>query len=327
MLKSTASVLFVSLLFISHLISAAENPPCDRDCLRNMMEDYLQAIVANDPAGVPLMVGFRQTDNAIATRPGTGVWESVTSIGSVQRYYLDPVSSQAAFFGTVEEGAQVVIVTVRIKVQDGELSEAEWYIGRPNDPGMLGPPTEDGSVRPGPFNVDYFIANPPPPEAIVPEQNRLSRASLEGLSNSYCDALSNHNGSLAYVRPDCSRIENGQLITGRPLPAGSADGYQGKSNCVTNFQLDGPLSIAAVTARRYPVIDEVQQVIMGDVVFRRLPNAVHRRLALSELFYFDNQLISSIYAAMFYAEPNIPLPNWPPFDGNFPLPESFGITK
>ena len=82
-----------------------------------------------------------------------------------------------------------------------------------------------------------------------------------------------------------------------------------------------------MTARRYPVIDEEQQVIMGDVVFRRLPNAVHRRLALSELFYLDNKLITSIYAAMFYADPNIPLPNWAPFDGNFPLPESFGITK
>tara|TARA_R110000772_G_scaffold18743_1_gene52859 strand:- start:741 stop:1685 length:945 start_codon:yes stop_codon:yes gene_type:complete len=314
-------------MFASQPGLGADNPQCDRACLREMMEDYLQAVAENDPESVPLMIGFRQTDNAIATRPGTGVWRSVTAVGTVQRYYLDPVNSQAAFFGTVEEGAQAVVVTVRIKVQDGELSEAEWYIGRPNDPGMLGPPTEDGTVRPGPFNVDYFIANPPPAEAIVPLQDRLSRASLEGLANSYFDALSNHNGSLAYVHPDCSRIENGQLITGRALPEGSTDGFEGKSNCVTNFQLDGPLSIAAVTARRYPVIDEEQQVIMGDVVFRRLPNAVHRRLALSELFYLDNKLITSIYAAMFYADPNIPLPNWAPFDGNFPLPESFGITK
>ena len=221
MLKGTVSVVILCLMFASQPGLGADNPQCDRACLREMMEDYLQAVAENDPESVPLMIGFRQTDNAIATRPGTGVWRSVTAVGTVQRYYLDPVNSQAAFFGTVEEGAQAVVVTVRIKVQDGELSEAEWYIGRPNDPGMLGPPTEDGTVRPGPFNVDYFIANPPPAEAIVPLQDRLSRASLEGLANSYFDALSNHNGSLAYVHPDCSRIENGQLITGRALPEGS----------------------------------------------------------------------------------------------------------
>jgi hypothetical protein len=291
------------------------------------MNGYLEAVVENDPSGAPLMIGFRQTDNAIAKRPGTGVWESVTALGSVQRYYLDPVTQQAAFFGTVQEGEQNIIVTVRIKVYDREIAEAEWYISRPNSPGMLGPPTEDGSVRPGPFNVDYFIANPPPAEEIVPPEERLSRASLQGLADSYFDSLSNHDGSLAYIQPDCYRVESGQLVTGRPLPEGRTDGFNGRTNCISNFQLDGPLSIATVDARRYPVIDEEQQVIMGNVVFRRLPNAVHRRLSLSELFYLEDNLISSIYAAMFYADPNIPLPNWPPYDGNFPLPPSFGVTR
>lgn len=327
MLRRTFSLVFLSLIFLPHAVFAADNPQCDRQCLRDMMTNYLQAVVENDPESIPLMIGFRQTDNAIATRPGTGVWSSVTAIGTVQRYYLDPVSQQAAFFGTVLEGEQAIIVTVRIKVEDRELSEAEWYIGRPNDPGMMGPPTADGTVRPGPFDIEYFLANPPPAESIVSMQNRLSRASLEGLANSYFDSLSNHNGSLAYVRPDCSRIENGLLVTGRPLPEGSTEGFEGRSNCVSGFQLDGPLSIAAVTARRYPVIDEVQQVIMGDVVFKRLPNAIHRRLALSELFYLEDNLIASIYAAMFYADPIIPLPNWAPFDGNFPLPANFGRTQ
>ena len=321
-------IILRAVVFISMLIPVSVlAQDCDRECLRNMMENYLEAVAANNPSSVPLMIGFRQTDNAVVKRPGMGVWESVTSLGTVQRYYLDPVSGQAAYFGTVLEGEQAIIVTVRLKVHEAEISEAEWIIARPNDPGMIGPPTADGSVRPAPFNVENFIANPPPAENIVPVSERLSRTSLQGLAESYFDTISNHDSSLAYIQPDCYRIENGVLLTGRPLPEGRTDGYEGRTNCSSGFQLGGPLNIAAVVARRYPVIDEEQQVIMGNVVFKRLPDAIQRRLALTELFYFDDALIESIHAAMFYADPTIALPNWPPFDGNFPLPPSFGRTQ
>jgi len=43
------------------------------------------------------MVGFRQTENAIVVRTGTGVWKTATALGKIQRRYLDPVSGQAGF--------------------------------------------------------------------------------------------------------------------------------------------------------------------------------------------------------------------------------------
>ena len=40
----------------------------------------------------------------------------------------------------------------------------------------------------------------------------------------------------------------------------------------------------------------------------------------SEWFFIDNAKIRLIYSAMFYPPPDQPVPNWPPYDGNWPLP-------
>ena len=85
----------------------------------------------------PLVVGFRQTENAINVRPGNGVWKSVTGLGKVQRRYLDPVTGQAAYYGTVEEGSDTAVVTVRVRVENRKLTEAEWFLARANDPEAL----------------------------------------------------------------------------------------------------------------------------------------------------------------------------------------------
>jgi len=91
--------------------SASAQEACDRACLRTMLDQYLNAVIKHDPAAAPLVVGFRQTENAINVRPGNGVWKSVTALGAVQRRYLDPVSGQAAYYGTMEESGGTAIVT------------------------------------------------------------------------------------------------------------------------------------------------------------------------------------------------------------------------
>jgi len=46
-----------------------------------------------------------------------------------------------------------------------------------------------------------------------------------------------------------------------------------------------------------------------------------------EFFYIDHARIRDVYAVLLYPGPTTPLPNWPPYDGNFPLPEDFGAGK
>lgn len=302
-----------------HSAAYAQSSGCDRDCLRTTLARYLSAVVDNDPDAAGLIVGFRQTENAVVTPVGAGTWQSVTGLGEVQRRFLDPVSGQAAYFGLVDESGASAIVSVRIGVIDRQVTEAEWYIGRAGQPGMAGDPGPDGAGA-APYDPDNFVANPPPAERYVPPERRLSRQSLLGVTNSYFDAITTHEPKVMMIQPDCSRIENGRQITGRPLPEGSDDGYEGHTNCSSGIRTTGRLNIALVTARRYPVVDEEQQVVMGLGVFLREPNSVNRRLGLSEFFFIDENLISQVYAALFYAAPDQPVPNWPPYNGNFPLP-------
>ena len=109
---------------------------CDRVCLKSALDQYLNAVAKHDPSAAPLVAGFRQTENAVVVRLGTGMWKTLTGLGKLQRRYLDPVSGQAGYFGIVEEGSESAIATVRVKVEHRKITEAEWLIARKGDPGL-----------------------------------------------------------------------------------------------------------------------------------------------------------------------------------------------
>src|SRR5262245_38641518 len=122
---------FTLLVSNAGLFAAAGD--CDRACLKTTLDQYLAAVTKHDPSAAPLFIGFRQTENATVVKLGSGVWKSVTALGKVQRRYLDAVSGQAGYFGIVEEGGTPAIVTVRMKVENKKVTEAEWIIARKGD--------------------------------------------------------------------------------------------------------------------------------------------------------------------------------------------------
>ncbi len=283
----------------------AAGQPCDRACLKTTLDAYLNAVIRHDPAAAPLMIGFRQTENAIAVRPGTGLWKSMTGLGAVDRRFFDPVTGQAAYFGIIEEGAEKAVVTLRLKVDDRKISEAEWLLARKGEWGPNGP---GGNV----FNPESLAMNPPP-ERTVPKARRLPRESLVAITNSYFDALTTHDGEVMIHEPGCTRIENGTVMTNRPGRNGGPPSGDCASG-LTNF------NASIVAARRYPLVDEDAQAVLALAVFLRKPGSPVRRNMFSEWFFIDNAKIRLIYSAMFYPPADQPVPNWPPYDGNFPLP-------
>lgn len=279
--------------------------PCDRTCLRTALDAYLNAVIKHDPAAAPLMIGFRQTENAVVVRAGNGLWKSMTGLGPMQRRYLDAVTGQAAYFGIIKEGDAQAVVTVRIKVDDRKISEAEWIVARAGEFGPNGP---NGNV----FNADSLAANPPP-ERTVPKAQRLSRESLIAITNSYFDGLTTHDGNIIEHEPGCRRVENGTVMTGRA----GRNGGPPSGDCAAGLE---NFNASIVAARRYPIVDEEAQAVLALAVFLRKPGSPTRRNMFSEWFFIDNARIRLVYAAMFYPPPDQPVPNWPPYDGNFPLP-------
>jgi hypothetical protein len=280
---------------------------CDRACLKTTLDQYLTALVQHDASKAPLSIAFRQTENAVVTLPGAGLWQSVTALGGLDRRYYDAVTEQAAYFGTLREAGGPAIVTLRLRVQQRKITEAEWVVNRKGDPGIG--PGAGNQADAAFYDPEYLLAHAPV-ERVVPPNERLPRHELVAIANSYFDGLSAHSGKIIMAHPGCVRIENGVSTTQRPIPTG------GETDCTA----EGPMTnIYAVTARRYPVVDEEAGAVLGIAMFQRKPGVNMRRNLLAEWFFVDGGRIRTIYAAMYYPGADAMLPNWPPFDGNWPV--------
>jgi ketosteroid isomerase-like protein len=282
--------------------ASAASISCDRACLRSSLETYLRAVVKHDPAAAHLAASYRHTENAINVPLGQGVWQSVTALGQVQRRYLDPVSGQAAYYGIVVEGQALAVVTARLRIENRTVTEAEWYIAREADPGL------PGATPPSSWNPQGLTATPPP-ERVLPVPQRLPRDTMLAIVNSYFDGITSHDGSVVRAHPGCNRYENGTRVTGRR--GGSND------DCVSGLK---NFNLANVAARRVSFVDDEAGVVLGMAVFIRHAGATLPRNAFSEWFWIEDGRIRNIWTAMYYPGPERPVPNWPPFEGNFPLP-------
>lgn len=293
--------------------AAASAQSCNRDCLTKHLDTYLGAVANHKPESANLWAGFRQTENAVVVPEGQGVWKNVTGLGSIQRRYLDPVQGQAGYYGTVQMGSEEAVVAIRVKVQWNQVTEAEWFIARKGDPGVTGEPGKT------PFNIETLRATLPAQRVVPKAERMLQREALQAVVNSYFDGITSHNGYLVKGHPGCTRYENGFPTFNSPMTPANDIGNNGKTDCRTQADF----GVAIVAIRDFFVIDEEAQAVMVSAVFRREAGNAKRRNHFTELFHVDHGKIRDIHAAFHYAPEDRPVPNWPPYDGLFPLPASY----
>jgi hypothetical protein len=307
------------IVFASFLLTPAFAADCDRACLKGLLDQYLNAVVQHKPEAAPLSPGYRQTENAVVSRPGTGIWQTARGLAKVQRRYFDTVTSNVAFFGTLDEASgTAAVVTLRLKVEDRKITEAEWYLARKGDAGIG---VGAGAQAAAAFWDPEYLATHAMAERVVPKSERVLRNDMIAITNSYFDGLSAHDGKQIIAQPGCVRLENGVSTTQRDAPANSAPGTTGIFNGKTDCTNEGAMAnIFSVVARRYPIVDEEAGVVLGLGVFLRKPGVAMRRNQFSEWFYIEQGKIRSIYSSMFYPTQEALVPNWPPYDGNWPVP-------
>ena len=311
--SNTMKTLITALALLSPLLysTAASAQDCNRDCLTTHLNTYLEAVAAPTPATGNLWVGFRQTENSVVIPEGQGVWASVTGLGSVQRRYLDTAQGAAGYYGTVMMGEEEAVVALRLKVQWDQVTEAEWYIARQSDVGSRG----TGNT---PFDLDTLRATLPE-QRVVPQAERMQREALQAVVNTYFDGITSHNGLLVKGHPGCSRYENGFPTFNSPMREGMDIGNNGLSDCRTQADF----GVAIVAIRDFYVLDEESQTVMVSAVFIREAGDDRLRNHFTEVFHLDGGKIRDIHAAFHYAPEDRPVPNWPPYDGLFPLPASY----
>jgi hypothetical protein len=299
-----------ALLGSTHAFAAPATATCDRACLRNYLDEYLSAVLKHDPSAAPLFAGFRETENAVVVHAGNGAWKTFTKLGKVQRRFLDTVNQSAGYFGTIEEGSDTDIVSLRLKIEKGKITEAEWIINR-NVP-------EQGKRDP-----DNLVAMMPPDVPLPPSQ-RTPRDVMIAAANSYFDGIETHDGSVVMASDDCLRIENGLGMAGARVPVpGSPGKFTVPHNCTYGFD---KLTQAGTPSRRFPIVDEEAGFVVGMTLFIRAPGSNVKRNLFNEWFHIDHGKIIGIYAAIYYLPQEVIAPNWPPYEMNWPMPIPYPPT-
>jgi hypothetical protein len=89
------------------------------------VNQYLAALVAQDPSKLPLAKNARYTENGQELKLGDGMWGPNITLGSYKPYFADPQAGQVGFFGTIAGHGHPVILGLRLKIENHKISEME----------------------------------------------------------------------------------------------------------------------------------------------------------------------------------------------------------
>jgi hypothetical protein len=227
---------------------------CTRDNLRNLVELYLQALIAHDPAPLPVSSSVKFTENGAVLSLGEGFWQTAGAL-QFHRNVLDPESCGAVVQAVFDEQGKQLIFGLRVKLDASKLTEIETLV-----------------VRAGPLPGDAFfmpnvIVTTPQPEweEAVPVAERSSREELMGIADAYFEGFET-SGTPDYkavpFADDCDRWENGVKTT--------------QMNCASQFQMTPFGSFGSgITRRRYPVLDVENGIALGIVLFSGIGIDIH----------------------------------------------------
>jgi hypothetical protein len=246
-------------------IGGAVTPACDRACMTGMVDRYLAALVRHDPAGLPLNRDVKFTENAARLQVGReGLWVAASEAPSGFRIYaIDVGAGQAGFYGVMKERDRPLIIALRLKVINGQITEIEHVLAR-----NLRAETAKNMATPRP----EFVATLPP-------ANRLPRQQMVNIADSYFEAIEHADGKLAPFADECVRRENGGQTTHNakpvpwPVPLGSkqaddAMAYLGTLSCSDQLDTHVMDFITRLWPRRHEIVDEEIGLVFSFPMFQ-----------------------------------------------------------
>lgn len=228
--------------------------PCDNACLTDAVNNYLAALVAHDPAQVPLSSHLEFVENTVDMHPGEGLWKSASALPSTFKIYVpDPVSEEVGFFGVMQASDKPIILALRLKVRHGEIVAAEHLIA--------------GNLRATSMkNLDTprkaFLTD-------VPASERDTRQDMIRIASMYYPAVTSADANNAPFADDCLRRENGMQTTGNPPPDKPGFGSLGALGCAAGLRTGGLNYITRIEPVRVMIADPETGLVFGLSQFRQ----------------------------------------------------------
>jgi len=225
---------------------ARERPTeaCDENCLVDLADRYMAALVGQQPESLPWADHVRFTENGVGLRIGEGFWGSARSKAPNALRVADTKSGNVVWHGVVSDHDLPAYYGMRLKVVDRRIAEVESFVARARNPGPFG-----DAAR---FTIDSTY------EQTLPRSERQSRKKMINLVHAYTRALNEGDGSAARVAPACKRIENGVDVTnGQGAPAVvSKDAAMEARGCAAQIELHLYKPMEDVRSLRIVAIDE-----------------------------------------------------------------------
>jgi hypothetical protein len=253
--------------FAPHVAAATGPIPlnCNRACLEDLVNQYLSALVAHDPKRLPLSADAMYTENDQTIEVGDGFWKTAEAVGNYKHYFVDPEFGQVVFMGTMREAGAALLMSLRLRVELGRVTEIESIYYRQGGGGPSGIADMD---KPGYKPEDIWFKS-------IPSAQRPSRQEMIAIADGYFTGLQKNdgkgiNGTGTYpFTNDCHRIENGAPTTNVPRPANQpADAINAFSmDCLSQFKLGYYFVVQSIHHRRYPVVDMERGVVWSHAVF------------------------------------------------------------
>jgi hypothetical protein len=299
----------------------AQNPDkqsCDRACLESYVDQYLDAMMANDPNFELFTRDCKFTENGVRLPLGSeGLWYSMSGKGTYKFYIPDMETRQIAFIGTVKEGAgiparktpdakpapgTISAIALRLKIDDnGKISEAEQLVIRPETSlfggggnGQQFPSTGESVEKMGAPHKIFT--------EVIPEAERMSREELVKVANYYFEGMQRNDGKGYYpFADDCNRIENGMQSTNIPVQEGqerpdpkTSTMYSAHWGCKEQFESGLLGFVSRIRDRRFVAVDQERGIVFAFGFFDH--HSINWTWQLAELFKIEKGLIRRIEA-------------------------------
>lgn len=293
------AVAVVLFLLPGAFAQEAGKAPCDRACLENYIDRYLDAMETNDPSLELFTRNCKFTENGIQLPlGGEGLWYSMSGRGTYKFYVPDVETQQVAYLGTVREGGgapqakaapgakpsegTLVAVAIRLKIDDnGKISEAEQLAIRP-ETSLFEAEAAPSAFPPTGEAVEKMGAPHPVYAEVIPEAERASREELVEVANYYFEGLQRNDTKGYYpFTDDCERFENGMQTT--------------QTNCKEQFE-SGQLAniVSRIRDRRFVAVDRERGIAFAFGFFDHV--SINWSWQLAELFKIEKGEISRIEA-------------------------------
>ena len=264
-MKYKNKILATGISFLMLFSLNAFGQDCDRACLENYVDRYLDAVIENNPDAVPLAGDVRFTENGQQLNLRDGLWQTMQAKGDYRIFVTDVSAQQVTFLGNIFEEHRdpsqmtPALLALRLRMTDEGISEIEHFVVR----------SSSAAERIAGMSPREGLSTP------VPEELRMSRQEMLETANMYFVGMQQNDGLMDYpFAEDCDRIENGMRSTNAPTPEGEtrpdpsdASVYSAQWSCMEQFQSGLIFFVNRIRDRRFVAVDEEMGLVYSFVFF------------------------------------------------------------